>query len=281
MLMGSVFNPEKNKNYLGTSAEWESLFLSFSAPEEPKDLGSFLNIAERGLRYKTKDYPPGVFEDNVRKHAARLVTRLLLFKWDELPVLLDRGKLERLFWIHDIPELGVLLDGTEGYVRDATSVEKETDAMLANKVKESEKDIAGKIFSEKDFRLFILYDGAGDLLKGKEFNHVDPEALVAYLLDKVDGNTFFHFFLSRWIDSDRFDAGFQIRPDSLDYTMKQADRFMTNLEKIKDGHNGLYVLCRQIIYKQLEFVRNVWGKVEKKQRIPLFIKNSSVLDETT
>lgn len=265
---------DRNKNIKSELPDAiEIIFTDPEGPVFPPDLDRYSDIVEKVARFKDNDYPEGIFEDNVKKHIVRLIKRISLLDWGKIENFLNRNRLERIIWIHDIPEAGDLLAGEKDQTADITAVAKDADTTLAQKIEQKERDTAREIFSDDDFRLFTSMERTGNFLKAGEDIAVDPEATVAYLLDRIDGNTFFHFSLARWTDSDNFNPGLNVHADSTIHTMKQADRFLGNLKKIEDKFPQLSAFCAGLIEEQLEFVKRVWNDVKHKDRIPELIKN--------
>jgi hypothetical protein len=135
-------------------------------------------MTERVSRFETSDYPSGVFLDNVRKHTLRILTRIAQLSWDKIGNLLDREKIERLAWLHDIPEVANLAEGRDSlHVADKTSVQKAADSRLAAVEEEKERKFAKEHFASEDFALYAQLGRAGEFLKGSGVSIDSPAHL--------------------------------------------------------------------------------------------------------
>ncbi len=96
------------------------------SPAIPHELEKYFDIAQRVARYNfTESDINFIFQDNVAIHTIRLVNYLHNLI---LPDFLDREVIERMLWIHDLPEAVVNEDRGSDYV----SHEKNADESLGN-----------------------------------------------------------------------------------------------------------------------------------------------------
>src|SRR3990172_3846572 len=65
--------------------------------EEPSDLLPLLAASEKVVRFDNPNFPPGLFMDNTRLHSERMA-QIARGLWS------DRFRLERMCWLHDLPE---------------------------------------------------------------------------------------------------------------------------------------------------------------------------------
>ncbi len=119
----------------------------------PPDLSELVNSLTAVKRFQFKEYPPNVFIDNTYTHTLRCVG---LARSSTLP--LNQALLERILWVHDIPEI---------LIGDVTVIEKYRDKKIDQKVEKSEEEASRQLLSINDQELLKRFNAASDFLKGK------------------------------------------------------------------------------------------------------------------
>ncbi len=178
----------------------------------PSDLAHFELPMTRVARFHDLEYPPGIIVNNLLVHKRRGVWIIRKLKqilrdfldWQALNQLLTPELLaetERTFWLHDIAET---VD-----VKDATLFAKYHNRCMAEIIREQERAFAKKHFVAEDQRLIAAYEAAGDYLKHGEGSpaNLTPAAVLAKVVDLVEGSITFHRALSTWASDPEFYPG--------------------------------------------------------------------------
>lgn len=230
----------------------------FSQLEPPSDLKALFQKTWSVARFQNSDYPQGAVIDNVGLHTERCVRR---FFGLDLPGSLDKEKTLRMIWLHDLPE-------TIG-LADIVRLELDQNPDLAKKVKTREADFISQTFSEKDQGLFLEFDLASDFLEGKneDPNGFTSEALIARLIDTIDGTTVFHFLITDWINYSK--NNFQEKPlltAAFKYAFLYTKKAMKRVE-VWNPKVEVYEICALILDQGIDFVKKCWHQVEK-EKVP-------------
>lgn len=173
----------------------------------PPDLCDLVNNLTAVKRFQFKEYPPNVIIDDTYTHTLKCVALARASK-----IALDQALLERILWVHDIPEL---------LIGDVTVTEKYRDKKIDKEVEKSEKTASRKLLSASDQELLKVFNTASDFLKGKvawDESTVGFEALCAKLIDTAEGNMTFHYFITSWARSADFEESLMPPLDSLVHT---------------------------------------------------------------
>ena len=96
--------------------------------------------------------------------------------------------------VHDIPE---------AIITDVTVIEKDLNPDLAAQLEQAEIAAAPQLLHEDDIKLLDEFNAAGRFLKGdsQAVESVTSTGILAKVLDSIDGNIGFHFFVTEWIKS--------------------------------------------------------------------------------
>lgn len=165
--------------------------------EVPADLTSVVKQLASVRRFVNDKYPKGVIVDDVRSHLFRMQAILA-----DLP--LERSmkqRASRIIWIHDWPEIAD--------ENDLTALEAYHRPDLRENKERLEAAFVEKHFKPADQTLFLSYSLASNWFKVAAgivppTEDIDQEvysqaALVAKMLDWVDGHITFHRCLSTWM----------------------------------------------------------------------------------
>lgn len=225
-------------------------------PTIPSEIEIYVEQCEPVKRLSDPRYPEGVFFDNTKIHTLRLVATVQIL---HLPRNIAKDTLTRMLWIHDLPE------GMTHIERDYTSVEKSENQQLDRDVKKTEDEIAKSILSDMDLELYQAFEKAGLLLKGKripsELCFLEQIGLIAKILDTIDGNMGFHYFLSRWAQSKDFNEN-KLPPESaLAYTFHYVSKTRQVLTALPYVDHNVQICCLKLLDQQLEFVFQCWKGV--------------------
>ena len=170
------------------------------SPVPPADLEEFFPIAERVARYRfTEEEANFLFQDNVAIHTKRLVNYLRNLT---LPEFLDSGEIERMLWLHDIPE--AIVNETRG--SDYVTHEKLSDAQFGQSEDERELQKAREVFSPDDYVRFYVTEISKDIVNRADWENpnYDRNGIFAKMLDYIDGRNMFIDVVTEWIMSDDY-----------------------------------------------------------------------------
>ncbi|HUW22148.1 MAG TPA: hypothetical protein VMW41_05810 [Candidatus Bathyarchaeia archaeon] len=233
-----------------------------SAVKAPPDLAIFHTEAAGIRRYM--GYAEGIFFDNTAGHTVRCINRTN--RPEQLPSLSRRQELnrrlfevvQRILWLHDLPEI---------FTGDYLAPDKDAHPELAAAVSEEELAAAHQHFSPKDEILLLAFNQASAALKeGQTTGRILPEAVIAKIIDIVDGNEFFHWSLARWVASASYDPAMMPNEKALVYTMDSYQRCRASLTSL-----GLNLRCLKVttalLVNQLAYVTAQWQRVPP-ERIP-------------
>lgn len=234
----------------------EGVLKDLNPPLPPEDLAKLAFAAKRVLRYLGKGYPEGVFYDHTLAHTERCVVKGMLLSLS--PTIKD--PLIRTLWLHDLPEV---------FTSDYTSVDKARDSALDLKLTHAEDQIAQRILKPDDLELYRAFKQAGRFLKGEE-ELAKPAALIAKIIDAVDGNMFFHYFLASWANSSDFEE-IRLPPEpALTFTFDQEKSYRTRI-KSAPVEQDIKDICLVLLDEQIEYIRQLWRNIDPK-RIPKGIR---------
>lgn len=220
----------------------------------PPDLSELVNSLTAVKRFQFKEYPQNVIIDNTYTHTLKCVGLARASK-----LALNQALLERILWVHDIPEI---------LIADVTVTEKYRDKKIDQEVEKSEEGAARQLLSTNDQELLKRFNAASDFLKGKivwDENTIGFEAVSAKLIDNSEGNMTFHHFITDWVRSDRFEESLMPPLDSLVHTFVTYRSFdnlvIGNLSE--QNASALVSLTACV----LNNIRACWSKVPS-SRIP-------------
>lgn len=169
-------------------------------PVIPPELVQYFRVAERVNRYSfTEDQANFVFQDNVAVHTKRLVNYLQNI---DLPDFFDREKIERMLWLHDLPEAVVNEERGSDYVTH----EKIADASFEELQDSREEDVAKHMFIPEDLCLYQEIEQSKGIIKSADWSKI-PEyrnGILAKMIDWFDGRNKFTYVITEWIGHDDF-----------------------------------------------------------------------------
>jgi 5'-deoxynucleotidase YfbR-like HD superfamily hydrolase len=229
----------------------KNLFL----PSPPDDIKDLVFALKKIVRFNNPIYPKGIFLDNDYEHSARCVDYL------RLPLIkgIRDGKSKRMLWIHDIPELitGDVLAMFKGL--DGSANNNDDDGM-------DELVAAKKLLKSSDFELFKEFYASENFLKsgGNSKINISAEGLVANIIDKIDGNMYFHFYLTKWLVAGN-DINLFKNFDALAYSFRQKEVFFRSLSKVENYYPSAVNVCRYLLNFQINYIKSLWdtGYLEK------------------
>ncbi len=217
----------------------------------PKDIRYLINRLEVVKRFDNPSYPPNVFKDNTKRHTLRLVESANVLDISKI----DKRKLIRMLYIHDLPEIRY---------GDVTVIDKFSSQNTLRSVLDGEERVAKQILSENDFKLFQDFQTAYKFLSSviNSSNNLNCVAILANILDRKDGNVFYHKNLTKWIKSVYFNKD-QIPPVKSITNSYINDRlYLRKLKKIKGQIDEKYyvLFIRLLRDKELE-IQHFWKDV--------------------
>ncbi|MBN1262773.1 MAG: HD domain-containing protein [Candidatus Pacebacteria bacterium] len=226
----------------------------------PEDLRAVIEKLEGVQRFIQGDYPKGVIVDDTFSHELRCLgmARGLGERRAEFRDF-DFDLLERIIWLHDLGELHL--------EHDVTAIEQARRQGAAEEKAETEWSVLSKLLSAPDLKLLEEVDRAGGVIKkGGGWADILPEAAVAYIIDKIDSNMCFHYWVSK--------SSQDFPQDSLTYTFNQYWSFVANL--CTCPISSVLTMATELLDKQITFIAECWGTVPELQR-PAAIREQSLL----
>ena len=148
-------------------------------PVIPVELEQYFDIAERVTRYNfTENQANFVFQDNVAVHTKRLVNYLYNL---DLPDFFDRASIERMLWLHDLPEAVVNEERGSDYVTH----EKIADASFEEFQDTREDDVAKNMFDENDLSLYRQMEQSKGIIKNADWSQIPTykNGILAKMID--------------------------------------------------------------------------------------------------
>jgi 5'-deoxynucleotidase YfbR-like HD superfamily hydrolase len=220
----------------------------------PPDLCDLVNNLTAVKRFQFKEYPPNVIIDDTYTHTLKCIGLARTSK-----LALNQALLERILWVHDIPEI---------LIGDVTVTEKYRDTKIDREVEKSEEGAARQLLSTSDQELLKKFNAASDFLKGKavwDENTIGFEAVFAKLIDNSEGNMTFHYFITNWVRSDEFEESLMPPLDSLVHTFITYRNFDNLVIKNLSQQNASALVSLTACV--LDNIRACWRKVPS-SRIP-------------
>jgi hypothetical protein len=197
--------------------------------------------------------------DNSKAHTVRCVFRAKTIPYKSAVV-------ERMLWVHDIPEL------TED--RDIAAPKRFHKKEVAKKVEVQERETAKKLLNNKDFKLYLAFQTAENLLQNH--NSTFPkiqDALVAKTIDTIDGNLTTHYFFTKWLKKNTYNGKIPGKK-VLKYTFKvyKISKKAINSGKVK---KEIKDIINYLLNSQLKQVIKMWIAVEE-DKIPDIMKKELI-----
>lgn len=219
--------------------------IEFLRPE----LREIFNRANEIQRYQKLGLTPRFIKnETVRSHILRLLPMVDKFMDDPT----ETYQCKEILVLHDLPEVRRAINLGEG--SDTTAVEKGTSLAIANKVDSEEMEVARNIFNGREFILYQKFSEAGDFLKGNGQKMPDRLALVAKMLDEVDGSVHFHSlaFDGRF-SGQKLTEGAQIR------AFERYKKISHTLNWLKGTElDETEILSRRILNDAMLTIKEIW-----------------------
>lgn len=223
----------------------------------PADIDYLIERLKNIKRFDNSKYPKNVFIDDVKSHTLRMV--LMVEKLNIADIV--RKKLVRTIFIHDIPEI---------LFRDVTALEKRQKPKLISDIAREERLAAYRLLSDKDFELFEDFRITYDYLEGDNTakSLVKSWALLANVIDRSEGNLFYHFYLTEWINSYRFNSKNLPPFLSMNHAFLQHDLYLGQIKSLKHVKTKYKNLALNLWDARIKKIRNCWMNIEDKRKIP-------------
>lgn len=219
----------------------------------PQDLKPLVLELKKIRRFVNPDYPEYVFQDDVYQHTLRCVAlaNLLapLFSQPHFPINLSR--LKRILWLHDTVEIGLNAD--------FPAPDKAINPDLENYAKHLELHQANKLLSPADYILWQEFEAAKNILSGQLFHHeVFIEAILARIIDVLDGNIHFNRSLVRWLlDNNSID----LPSHSLIYAFQTNHQYHSVIARHPDWYTLKPLLEAERLYIQSLWQSLSWDRI--------------------
>lgn len=229
--------------YLPLGINTDPLFL-------PKDLVGLVNSGENVARFKDTNYPERVLIDDVREHTIRCVRIARKINIGDL----DKERLERILWIHDLSEI----------IASDTSIliKKDMTEDQLKELKDRENESARLLLTKEDMDLYEDFENVNDFINERSGDTIfSSEALIAFVIDKIEGNLFFHYHISKWANSPEYDEGFSgMNKYALVYTYLQYETFVKQINTLEGRYIDARDVCLDILSAQMGQVRGWWSE---------------------
>lgn len=210
-------------------------------------------------RFMDDDYG-GIIKESVGQHIDACVA---MIKGFSLPYGVDGDILIQLLELHDLPEIGS--------DHDDTAVAK-LEEMVAVRADKREEKMAKKLFTGDQLALYDDFNRAGKWLRGKTWEqNFLPESLVAQLVDKIQGNQYFHREWSKWVMGPDYNPAFVMKHSAKTFTAVQYQQFMNTLCNYQ-GYEDVLVFCRGLLDEEMKTIDSYWEEV-RKQGIDIVERN--------
>ena len=120
-----------------------------------------------------------------------------------------------------------------------------------------------------------VQNAAGRFLKGdsQAVESVTSTGILAKILDSIDGNMGFHFFVTEWIKSGKQELPVEMMQRGFVKTFEQQRTFRTQLATLPAGLSLSVATANQILDHQAHYIMLVWNQIPE-EKIP-----QPVLDE--
>ncbi len=234
----------------------EKLFANHRYSDE---LWQLIYDLESTERYNDGTYPNGIFHDTSLEHTRRCVRQAYNCGLDGTGPAL-RDVVAEMLLIHNLADVTKRND-TVNVSRTGGDVALDDDYM---KELFDTGCLSDELYGRYlEFRRAEQYfDRSGEFEGKTSWMDSDCSALVAKVIDIVDGNVIFHRQLAAWLASDRFDPEVMLRfpAAGLIYTFKRTYRVMSRItgSAIPDDAKET---CLELLRNQLLEVERVWALV--------------------
>lgn len=225
----------------------------------PRALHFVLAQSNKIARFSHPDFPTGIFFDTVMTHSIRAA-----YVAETLP--LDEVRQKRIFrsvLLHDIPEALTSLD------KDVTIIEKQENPALSEQIDHLELDCARRVFRREDLALYESFILAEKIIyHGTAMHVLYEDSVIAKVLDVIDGNMCFHYFVSKWIAEnptlEHNDIVFH--KGAFEYAFTLYKNARQHIEKADISLEGKRI-CKQLLSDHLSYIIACW-QIFPPERIP-------------
>lgn len=107
--------------------------------------------------------------------------------------------------------------------------------------------------------MYLEFEKGSDYIKGKTDDISEINALVAKVIDNVEGNLMFHAYLFIFKDDPRSN---QVPETALSYTFDQLPKHLERLKVLLDSETKQRLI--DLYEYQNEYVRSIWNKFPDK-----------------
>ncbi|NMB91646.1 HD domain-containing protein [candidate division WWE3 bacterium] len=201
---------------------------------------SYLKDTVNVKRYMDSRYPEGMVSDRLCDHIVRL--RLMAL---HLPMPSeDRKQIDRMIIVHDLPEI---------VVGDVTAIIKKERSLSTD----DEVAVAEKMLNERDFALYSQFSQAEDYLLGNSLVASCDNAIIAKVLDSLEGSMYFHYAISKWAKAGQM----QLPPGcSMEYFFGVVlDGFKCKTTIKQETGN----LVNELLLSAYKYIENLWVGYEQ------------------
>jgi|GEM_PF-6101730 len=216
----------------------------------PEDIRAYIDQLSQVRRYNhLLAKRPGLIDDNSKVHTLRCVYR-------SSTISFSSQYLVRLMWIHDIPEY------TESI--DLSAVERDKDPTLAIDQEVAEAKVAQKIFTAPDLASYKDFQLAEEFLRrAGSVLPKDQQALLANVIDLLDGNLVFAFYYALWLQKNSDTEAEDMGP-TLKYGLEMREKMLRAVDDervnplIRENIHFLFTSYSQVVWK-------LWGGLEREK----------------
>uniref|UniRef100_A0A7C4XT05 HD domain-containing protein n=1 Tax=candidate division WWE3 bacterium TaxID=2053526 RepID=A0A7C4XT05_UNCKA len=232
--------------------------------EVPSELKNQLHNLSLIKRFQFKEYPKDLIADNTLDHTLRCV-----YLAKKINLRLNKAKLIRTLWVHDIPKL---------LTNDLTVIEKYRNLDADKNFRLREHKAAKKLLSSVDRSLLDLFNKADDFLKWKvmRVREIPLESIAAKIIDNSEGNMTFHYFVSGWVASEAYNPKLLPPTDSLIHTFRINNIMQNQLKLLPETHGKELA---NLIDTVLKTIGTFWKNVPQ-EKIPSvlgdYLKHSNI-----
>lgn len=246
---------------------WQATQTPSHQPYPPSDLIDLFVKTKKIKRFVSPHYANGIFKDTVYDHTMRCIR--LANSLDKL----NGDHLEecvRTLWVHDIVELAGTVN-QDGSITDFTTADIHYNPALFKMKGVSEVEFANKHFSSIDYHRFMAFERASEYLCGqsKELPASAKSALVAKVIDTIEGDLTFHRSLTKYCDL----------TDFLPTTLPPGEVMILGLKRCQQARERLTninsdetILARWLLEQADLCIRHFWLHERPGRYVPAEVK---------
>lgn len=250
-----------------SSPETFSLYLKLSSAPLPKvsipvDLSPWVQQTQKVRRFADTRYQvKGMIPDNTKEHTIRCVY-IAQMRFPENKIL------QRLLWLHDIPE--IIAD------EDTNAVDRYTHPDVADAVEDPEHVFAKENFTAEDLSLYENFLAAEKYLSGRsEKLPKIQDALLAKVIDVAEGNLVYNYYFVNWLKTHIYNG--KVPPTSVFNYQPNFCSDVLSLLRTKEINEGIRISIKGLIKGWLYTTLFIWEQLPN-NRLPEGM--SSVLVKT-